>query len=110
VPRQFLDHPNRAGEWDNFESLSVKKLGDNKFHAELNLVDRQGKASKHVFEGAREEIRAGVEANKDLRAAERAHVLRSLNLRTIYDDSPFPHIWFEPGIGWLFEQPGGPLH
>lgn len=110
VPRHFQDHPNRAGEWDSFDALTVKKLGDDKFHAELQLIDRQGKTNKHVFEGSREEIRAGVEADQNLRPAERAHLLRSLNLHTLYDDTPFPHIWFEPGMGWFFEQPGGPLH
>lgn len=110
VPRRFQGHPKQAGEWTNFDSLTLKKLGDDKFQIEIQLLDQQGNTQKHKFEGSREQIRAAVVADKELQSAERAHLLRSLNLHLPSDGSPLPHIWFEPGRGWLFEQPGGPFH
>jgi hypothetical protein len=110
IPRRFLGRPTPAGEWDTFDSMTLKKLGDDKFHAELQHVDKQGKTHQHVFDGSREEIRAGMAADKQLQPAERAHLLRALNMHLPTDDVPLPHIWFEPGLGWYFEQPGGPFH
>lgn len=107
VPRRFLGRPVAAAEWDQFASLLLKKVGKDKFHAELELLDKDGKIHQHIFDGSREEIRSAVEENKELHPAERAHLLRSLNLHIPSDNSPFPHIWFEPGMGWYFEQPGG---
>ena len=108
IPRHFLGNPLPAAEWDAFDSLTLKKVGADKFHAEMQFLDKDGKIQKHVFDGSRDEIHKAIEAEKDLKPAERAHLLRSLNLHP--GESPFPHIWFEPGSGWFFEQPGGVFH
>jgi len=110
VPRRFSGEPTPAYEWDNFDSLTLKKLGVDKFRAELQYLDKDGKLQKQVFEGSRDEIHKAIEAEKSLKPAERAHLLRGLNLRSPEDETPFPHIWFEPGNGWFFEQPGGVFH
>jgi hypothetical protein len=75
-------HPRRAAnsEWENFDSLTVKKLAEGKLRAEVQYLDKAGKMQKHVFEGTREEIRTSIEAEKDLKPHERVHLLRSLNL------------------------------
>lgn len=110
VPRRFIGQPTPAYEWDNFDSLTLKKLGVDKFHVELQYLDKDGKLQKQVFEGSRDEIHKAIEAEKSLKPVERAHLLRGLNLRSPEDETPFPHIWFEPGNGWFFEQPGGAFH
>lgn len=110
IVRRFQGHPEQAREWEGFDSMSVKKLGDERFRVELAMVDSQDQRRIHLFEGSRNEIRAEVLADDKLRPAERAHLLRSLNLHTIYDDAPFPHIWFDPKYGWIFEQPSEPFH
>lgn len=92
-----------ASEWENFDSLTLKKLGDDKFRAEVQYLDKKGKTEKHVFEGTREEIRKSIEEKKDLKPHERGHLLRSLNLRNREDDFPFPNVWFRPGPGWFYD-------
>lgn len=89
-----------AAEWENFDSLTLTKLGDNKFRAEVQYLDKEGKTEKHVFEGTREEIRKSIEEKKDLKPHERAHLLRSLNLQNLEGDFPFP-VWF--GRGWFYD-------
>jgi hypothetical protein len=89
-PRRMMrrQHARAASgsEWDNFDSLTLKKVGENKLRAEVHYLDKEGKTQKHVFEGTREEIRKAIEAEKDLKPVERAHLLRSLNLPSIEDD------------------------
>lgn len=75
-----------GNNWENFDSLTLKKLDDNKFRAEVQYLDTTGKSQKHVFEGTREEIKKSIEDEKDLKPAERAHLLRSLNLNTEDDE------------------------
>jgi len=83
-PRQFWNQlhfrhtPHK--QWENFDSLNLKKLGDDKFRAEVHYLDKAGKAQQHVFEGTREEIKKAIDAKKDLKPIERDHLLRSLNL------------------------------
>ena len=110
VPRRLQATPTPAFEWDNFQSLTLKKRGDDQFRIEMQALDKDGKPRTLAFEGTREEIHAAIDADKSLKPVERAHFFRTLNLRDSDDDSPFPHLWFEPGSGWFFEQPGGPFH
>lgn len=110
VPRRFQSRPLPAAEWENFDSLTIKRTAPDKMHVEIQHRESDGQVHKHVFEGTREEIHKEVNAAKNMKAAEKGHLLRALNLYDPGNAAPFPHIWFEPGIGWLFEQPGGPFH
>lgn len=83
--------------WENFDSLTIKKLDDNKYRTEVQYLDTAGKMQKHVFEGTREEIKKSIENEKDLKPAERAHLLRSMNLATEDDE-----LFWVPG--WMFES------
>lgn len=84
-----------GSEWDNFDSLSLKKLGDNKYRAEVQHLDLEGKMQKHVFEGTREDIRKAIEADDDLKPIERDHLLRSLNLPGLTEDMLSIPDWFD---------------
>jgi len=66
--------------WKNFDSLSLKSLGDGKYSASIYHTDPDGKTQKHTFEGTREEIRKQIEADKDMNDYQRGHLLNSLNL------------------------------
>lgn len=102
--RRFRSNePASAPEWENFDSLTLKKLGDNKFQAEVVYLDKEGKTRKHVFQGTREEIRKSIDAEKDLKPAERTHLLRSLNLWNLEDDTA-AGFWFGPGIGRFADE------
>lgn len=101
--RRMRREPVPTTEWENFDSLTLKKLKDDKFRAEVQYLDKEGKARKHVFEGTREEIRKSIESEKDLKPAERAHLLRSLGLHSTDDEFWFPNVWFSPGPAWFYD-------
>jgi len=84
-------HP--TGEWKDFDSLTLKKVGDNKFHVEVQYLGKDNQTHKHAFDGTRDEIRTAIRGEKDLKPAERSHLLRSLNLRG--DDDFFGAPWFD---------------
>ena len=65
--------------WTTFESLTVTKLDDNRYRAEIEYRDQDKKRLHRKYEGTREEIRKAIESDKDLPADERAHLLRSLD-------------------------------
>lgn len=110
VPARIQSHQLSAAEWKNLDSLTVKKVSADKLRVELQHVEQNGDLHKHAFEGTREEIHKQILESADVKPAERGHLLRVLNLYDPGNAAPFPHIWFEPGEGWLFEQPGGPFH
>ena len=69
--------------WTTFKSLTITKLDDDRYRAEIEYRDRDQKALHRKYEGTREEIRKSIEADKDLPADERAHLLRSLDQQPI---------------------------
>jgi hypothetical protein len=87
---------------ENFDSMTLKKLGDDKFRAEVQYLDKNGKTQKHTFEGTRDEIRKAIEEHNDLKPAEKAHLLRSLNLHGPLDDISLPD--------WFFDQSPADVH
>lgn len=73
--------PRRAQPgWNNFDSMTLKKLDNNRFHASIEHTDKSGKLKKHEFEGTAEEIHAQIQKDEDMTPAERLHLLRSLDL------------------------------
>ncbi len=87
-----LDGQRPAGEWKDFDSLTLKKLGDNKFHVEVQYLGKDNQTHKHAFEGTRDEIRTAIRQEKDLKPAERSHLLRSLNM---HPEDAFGGPWFD---------------
>ena len=85
----------RKPGWNSFDSMTLKKLDKDRFHASINHTDKDGKLQKHEFEGTLEEIQKQVEADTDLLPDERKHLLRSLNLQ----DPGFP-FWIIPDEDW----------
>jgi membrane-associated protease RseP (regulator of RpoE activity) len=89
-PRRFerqAERQSSGSEWQSFDSLTVKKLGNDKFHVDVEYLGKDNQPHKHQFEGTREDIRKLIRSEKDLKPAERAHLLRSLNMSTGDDDS-----------------------
>lgn len=73
--------PRRAHPgWNNFDSMSLKKLDNNRFHASIEHTDKNGKLKKHEFEGTAEEIHAQIQKDPDMTPAERMHLMHSLDL------------------------------
>lgn len=82
-------------EWKYFDSLTLKKLSEDQFRAEVYHLDKSKKPQKHVFEGTREEIKEAIEADRDLGVAERNHLLRSLDLQKSADELLLDPDWFD---------------
>lgn len=66
--------------WERFDSLTMKKIGENKFKVDVQYLSKDGKVQRHSFEGTREEIHKAIEAEKDLPDDEKQDLLDSLDL------------------------------
>lgn len=87
------DESQAAGPWENFDSLTLKKLDGDRYRAEVEYLDKDGQKQHHEFEGTREEIRSQIKAEEDLPANEQQQLLRGLNLR---DEPVMPDFWYGP--------------
>jgi len=92
--------------WQDFDSLTLKKTGDNKYQVDVQYVEKdakthQDKTRKFAFAGSPAEIHQAIEAAKDLKPAERIQLHRMLQFRWPEFGPPMPNI--RPGYG-----PGGP--
>lgn len=67
-------------EWNNFDSMTIRKLDADRYHASIKHTDKNGKMQTHEFEGTRDEIHKKIESDEDMTPQERAHLLRSLDL------------------------------
>jgi hypothetical protein len=83
--------------WQSFDALSLDKLKDDQYKAEIGYLAKDGSHKRLEFKGTRDEIRQKIMAQKDLPDRERGQLLDALTSR---DDSFPPHGWaFAP-----FEQ------
>src|SRR5262249_23008759 len=71
--------PNDSA-FEYFDSMSLKMMKDNRMHAEVSYLDKDGKARKHTFEGTEPEIQRAIQNEKDMRPAEKMHLLNALGL------------------------------
>jgi PDZ domain len=70
----------RKEEWEQFDSLELRKTGKDQFKAAISYLDKSGKIERREFSGTPEEIRRHIRDQKDLPRDERTQLLRSLNL------------------------------
>jgi len=91
--------------WNNFDSLTVKRIGDDRFHVEIGFLDKDGKIEQRTFEGTREEIHKDIAAQKDLPAIERDHLLRSLDIPNSEFPTKFPGALFPRNHRGVLELP-----
>ena len=76
-PEDASGSPEQA--WVAFKQMTISKLDDNRYRAEIDYQDKDHKPLHRKYEGTRDEIRKAIEADKDLPADERDHLLRSLD-------------------------------
>jgi membrane-associated protease RseP (regulator of RpoE activity) len=88
-----------GGNWDTFDSMSLKKLEDGNFKAEIQYFGKDGKLVKQGFTGTREAIREQLMEQPDLPPAERNQLLAAISARDDFFPPP-PH-WITP----LFVMP-----
>ncbi len=89
--------------WRTFESMTITKQDDGTYKVHIDYRDGDKKEIHREYVGNREEIKKAIEADKDLPADERQHLLRSLDKQ----DRPeilFPR-WLEDWERELFNWP-----
>jgi hypothetical protein len=79
--------------WESFDSLSLKKLDDGNFKADIQFLGQDGKLEKKEFKGTRDSIRDQILSQKDLPSPERYQLLEALSARDYYMP---PSVWFAP--------------
>jgi hypothetical protein len=82
------DHP----AWTSFDALKLTRLDSQRWRAEIEYRNKEGKPEKKTFEGTRDELRKDLLAEKDLPENERNHLLRALNLHEPVFEFHFPPI------------------
>jgi len=86
--------------WESFDSMSLKKLDDGKFKAEIQFLGDDGKLVKKEFTGSRDAIREQLMGQADLPRTERFQLMDMLSARDRF--LPPPSEWTLPG----FYMPG----
>jgi membrane-associated protease RseP (regulator of RpoE activity) len=76
--------------WESFDALKLTRMDNNRWRAEIEFRNKEGKKEHKSFEGTREEIRKGIQNEKDLPANEQRHLLRALNLHEPTFEFHFP--------------------
>lgn len=94
----------RAERWRTFDSLSLTRLDEHRFKAEVKFRDDEGKIETHAYEGTHDEIRKAIDAEKHLPADERRHLLRALDLPDHPFEFPGFHLVPGGGVHWDFEE------
>jgi membrane-associated protease RseP (regulator of RpoE activity) len=67
--------------WESFDSLSLDKVGDDKYKAVIGYLADDGTHKRLEFKGSRDEIRQKILAQKNLPATERDQLLDALTAR-----------------------------
>lgn len=81
--------------WEFFDELRLTRTGDHQWKAIIDYRTTDGKKQERTFSGTREEIRKAIDAEKDLPAEERQHLLRALDFH-----NPFYEFYFNPPEMW----------
>lgn len=82
--------------WNDFDSLTIKRLDKDRFQASIAYTDKAGQLKKHEYEGTRDEIRQRIDGDKDLMPHAKLHLLRGLDVHGV--GGPFPNL---PEEVWL---------
>lgn len=111
--RPLGEQPSRPGgtdmpesQWGTFDSMTLTRLAENRFKAEIKYRDDEGKIETRTFEGTREELRKDINSQKHLPANEREHLLRALDLPNRPFGLDFPALRLAPNgnVIWDFDE------
>jgi membrane-associated protease RseP (regulator of RpoE activity) len=69
------------GVWESFDSMSLDKVGNDKYKAVIGYLTEDGKHQRREFQGSRDDIRRQILAQKDLPSIERDQLLDALSSR-----------------------------
>ncbi len=102
APQWFTNQNSSAhgSNWQDFDSMTLKNLGNHQFKVEIKYLNQDGKLEAHAFKGTMDEIHKAINHEKDLPNLERNQLLRSLNLPG-YADEPFEEHAMPSHTAWL---------
>lgn len=105
APQSARGAGRRAPGWASFDSLSLRKLGGDRFRVEIGYETENGSIQHRVFEGTHEQIRQDIQAQKDLPDDERKDLLQSLDF-PVENWGAFPSAIFGPegDVVWDFRD------
>jgi membrane-associated protease RseP (regulator of RpoE activity) len=90
--------------WKLFDSMTFKRLDENRFQAVINYRNEKGEIEQHKFEGTRNEIRKDIESEKDMSATEQQQLLQALSLGGRPLEFRLPGFGYFPGgVLWDFQ-------
>ena len=96
--RPYAPFPSAStGNWESFDSISLKKLDNGNFKAEIQYFGKDGKIVKQGFTGTRDAIREQIVEQADLPSVERNQLLEALSARDNFFPTP-PLGWMAPGF------------
>lgn len=95
--REQMERRERARQndprpWAMFKSMTVTKLDDGRYKAEIDFRDKDEKLLHREYVGTRQEIRQAIQNDEALPEDEKKHLLRSLDQQT-----PVAGPFFWPG-------------
>jgi hypothetical protein len=100
---------NTPSGWESFDALNLARTGGDKWKAEVDYRNNDGKKEHKTFEGTRPEIEKAIRADKNLPAEERDNLIRVIDGKGMSFDFQFP--WsemFGPPAGGDQQQPKAP--
>lgn len=95
---------DQSSDWESFDSMSLTKLENGRYRAQLKYLGKDRKIHELKYEGTREELRKKINDDTELRETERNHLLRSLDLKDEIEID-VPTVQMIPGRGVLIEIP-----
>lgn len=75
-----------SGQWDRFDSLSLEKLDDGSFQAQIKYLNADGKLVTKSYTGTRQAIQEQILKQDDMPSIEREQLINALTAR---DGDPF---------------------
>jgi hypothetical protein len=92
-------------DWESFDSLTLKRIDDQNFIAEIKYLDENGKLKSQTFKGTRDQIEQDVNAKADIPDNEREQLLNAIE-RPRRDVMILPRFGFDPdGDFFWFQSP-----
>jgi membrane-associated protease RseP (regulator of RpoE activity) len=90
-------HGATTSNWESFDSMTLKKLKNGDFKAEIQYFDKDGKFVKRDFTGTSDVILEQIIKEPDMPAAERNQLFQALIARDV-NNFPTPNSWIAPSF------------
>ncbi|MBN2295300.1 MAG: PDZ domain-containing protein [Pirellulales bacterium] len=105
--RRFAARPltrqETENQWTSFDSMSLTRVDDNHYKAEITYKNDKSEIETRKYEGTLDEIRTAVKNCKDLPRNEQAHLMRAIgSFRSPYG-FPFIEMMPDPEVMWDLE-------